>query len=247
VPTTDGSGVVSGTAATLSAVDSFSCNHPLHLAPTLVQIDRHSAGAYTGHIYIAQLTNSPFDPVTMDVSATFPASQLIIRKDVAASGSAVTPDATWGPSAGRMVLSVTNSSQICGEWNNTAKTCTVAMPTAARPSATSMGIIAGDLESFALVTTWYVPTTGCVKGKSYVTVHRVYPNETVTQIHGERLPDEPIVGSVFAGGSLVVATSSGPRKILAAGLGTVQNLPSRAASGMSVVDRYRRMGWTELP
>jgi hypothetical protein len=246
VPNADATGVLQA-GATLSTVDTLTCNHPLHLAPTLVQIDRHSAGKYTGHIYIAQLTNSPFDPVTMDVSANFPASQMIIRKDVAASGSAVTPDVNWGPSAGRMVLSVTNSSQICGEWNNVTQTCTVPMPTAARPSASSTGIIAGDLESFALVTTWYVPTSGCVKGKAYVTVHRVYPNETVSQIHGERLPDEPVVGAVFAGGSLVVATSTGPRKIVPAGLGVIEHLPSQSGTGMSVVDRYRRMGWIELP
>ena len=248
VPATDSSGFVSPTnAATLSVVDSLTCNHPIHLAPTIVQIDRHNASKYPGHIYITQLTNSPFDPVTMDVSATYPASQMIIRKDVAAAGSAVTADADWGTSGGRIVLSAANSGQICGVWNNTTRTCTTALPTGARPMASSTGIIAGDLESFALVTTWYVPTTGCVKGRSYITIHKVQPNETVSQIHGERLPDEPIVGAVFAGGALVVTTSTGPVKLAPAGLGGINALPSRAGVDMSLVDRFRRMGWIELP
>ncbi|HEY0708701.1 MAG TPA: hypothetical protein VGG33_17970, partial [Polyangia bacterium] len=248
VPPADTSGNILSGAGTISAVDSFTCSHPLHFSPTIVQLDRHDSTKHPGEIYIAQVTNSSLDSVTVDVNGSYPASQIIIRKDVATSGSTVTPDLNWGPGTGRIVLSASNPAEICAVWNTTTKTCTTPMPTRARPMGSPTGVLRDDYEGFALISSWYVPdANGCTKGDTYLVIHQVEANEQVKQIYGQNVGSEPVVGAVFAGGKLLVVLENGPREITTAGLAGIQSVPPTPATGTALVDRYRRIGWTELP
>jgi hypothetical protein len=198
-------------------------------------------------MYIAQVTNSPMDLRTDEWSTDFPASQLIIRKDLAAAGSAVNPDNTWGDALGRIVLNANNSAQICGVWNASGSTCTTPLPSNARPVGSPTGILRDDFNGFALVTLWYVPNmSGCTKGETYLTIHEVDTNESVKQIHGEKIADEPVVGAVFAAGKLMVVLASGPKAIGSTQLGDINVEHNRAGATTTLVDRYRRIGWTEL-
>jgi len=248
VPDTDAEGNVVGTTGTVSVVDTFTCSHPLHFAPTVVQLDRHDNTKNTGNMFIAQVTNSAMDLNTDGVDASWPASQLIIRKDVAASGSAVNADASWGPSGGRIVLNANVSTQICGVWNAAGNSCTTPLPAQARPVGSPTGILRSDFQGFGLVTLWYVPDpAGCTKGETYLTIHEVDVSETVKQIHGEKVGSEPVVGAVFAAGKLMVVLASGPKAINSAKLGNVKVEYNRSGTSTTMIDRYRRIGWTELP
>ena len=248
IPPTDSEGNVQVGPGTITVTDSFSCSHPLHFAPTVVQLDRHDSSKNPGQIYLAQVTNSPMDLNTDDWSTGFPASQLIIRRDLAAAGSAVNADTTWGDASGRIVLNADNPAQICGVWNAGSNTCTTPLPTNARPVSSPTGILRADFDGFALVTLWYVPDpSGCTKGRTYLTIHEVDTSEVVRQVHGEKVADEPVVGAVFAAGKLVVVLSTGPKPITPSALGQFRVESNRASSSTTMMDRYRRMGWTELP
>ncbi|HEY0714880.1 MAG TPA: hypothetical protein VGF45_19525, partial [Polyangia bacterium] len=244
----DTSGNIASGAGTVSSVDSFTCSHPLHYSPTIIQLDRHDSTKHPGEIYIAQATNSSLDAVTADVTVSYPASQIIIRKDVASGGSTITPDLNWGPSNGRIVLSASNSNEICAVWNTTTKTCTTPMPTNARPMASPTGVLRDDYEGFALISSWYVPdANGCTKGTTYLVIHEVTATEQVKQIYGQNIGSEPVVGAVFAGGKLLVVLENGPREITTAGLAGIQSVATPTPTTTGLVDRYRRIGWTELP
>jgi hypothetical protein len=52
---------------------------------------------------------------------------------------------------------------------------------------------------------------------------------------------------VFAAGKLMVVLASGPKTIAASKLGNIKVEYTRAGATTSQVDRYRRIGWTELP
>ena len=248
VPQTDSEGNIVAGSGSVSLVDGFSCNHPLHFAPTVVQLDRHDSTKNPGQIFLAQVTNSSSDINTDVWSAGFPASQLVIRKDVAAAGSAVNADPSWGDALGRIVLDSSNPSQICGVWNAAGSSCTTPLPANARPAGSPTGILRSDFDGFALVTLWYVPdASGCTKGQTYLTIHEVDASESVKQIHGEKVADEPVVGAVFAAGKLMVALSNGPKPITSNQIGPIKLQTTTTGATTTLVDRYRRIGWTELP
>ena len=241
VPGADGEGNVAGTDPTISLVESVGCNHPLHFAPTVVQLDAHEPSKHPGEIFLVQLTNSASDRATAPVSAAFPASQMIIRKEIAQAGSAVVADPDWGTGQ-RIVLSSDNPAQICGVWNATTKTCTTPLPGGARPLGTATAVLREDAEAFAIMTLWYWSDGGgCSKGKTYLTIHVVSANETVAQMHGEEVGAEPVMGAVFVGGKLVVVRQDGPKTITLKGM-----TPAGEAPGVKV-GRYRRTAWVEQP
>jgi hypothetical protein len=64
---------------------------------------------------------------------------------------------------------------------------------------------------------------------------------------GATLADEPVVGAVFAAGKLMVALSSGPKPITSNQIGPIKLETTKNGATSSLVDRYRRIGWTELP
>jgi hypothetical protein len=55
------------------------------------------------------------------------------------------------------------------------------------------------------------------------------------------------VGAVFAAGKLVVVTSQGPMEIGTNQLGGINLVHNTGANSINLVDRYRRLGWTEVP
>jgi hypothetical protein len=260
VPGTDPDGMITaGVDPTMTLVDSATCSHPLHFAPTVVQLDRHDPSKHPGEIFLVQLTNSAFDPLTSPTSAAscvpsdakcFPPSQMIIRKEIAQAGSAVSAVTTWGTGQ-RIVLKTNVPGEICAVWNATAKTCTTPMPPeGVRPLGSSTALLRADGEGFALVTLWYwIDKGGCTNGKTFLTVHQVMADQTVTQLHGEEIGAEPVVGAVFVNGKLVVVREDGPRIIALGGMGTIAKVVPGASStpGSTLVDRFRSTGWLELP
>jgi hypothetical protein len=242
VPPTASDGTLASGDPTLSLVESVGCNHPLHFAPTVVQLDLADPAKHPGAIFLVQLTNSASDRSTAPVSAGFPASQMIIRKDVAQAGSAVVADGDWGTGQ-RIVLSSDNPAQICGVWNAVAKTCTTPLPGGARPLGSSTAVLRKDGEGFVLITMWYwTDGGGCSKGKTFLTVHSVTAaSETVQQIHGEEVGSEPVIGAVFVGSKLVVARKSGPMTIMMTGA----TVAPAEVTGTS--SKYRRTTWIEAP
>jgi hypothetical protein len=246
VPATDTSGNIQVGSGTVSVVDSLTCNHPLHFSPTIVQLDRTDSSKSPGSIFIAQITNSALDLQTAPVSASYPASKIVIRKDLAQAGYNVVADSSWGTS-GKITLSATNTTQICAV--GTSSSCTTAMPSNARPIGSSTGVVRDELDGFALVTLWYSPdANGCNKGRTFITVHDVSIAGTATQIHGEQIGDEPVVGAVFVAGKLVIVRQDGPRTVIVPGMGAIKaGTPGVTSATTGLVDRYRRIGWTELP
>jgi hypothetical protein len=242
VPATDPDGMIGGDKPAVTLVDSVGCNHPLHYAPTVVQLDAVQAHKHPGGIFLVQVTNSAADSRTAAVNASFPASQMLIRKDVAQAGSAVVPDPDWG-TGGRIVLSSDNQAQICGIWNAASSSCTSGLPAGSRPMGSPTAILRQDGDGFALVTLWYWPDGGgCSKGKGFLTVHMVSASaETVTQVHGQDVGNEPVIGAVFAGGKLVVVRMLGAENVSVAGM----NLVGNGLSGGG--GRYRRTSWVETP
>jgi hypothetical protein len=240
VPTVDGSNNITAGNGTLSVVDSFTCSHPLHLPPTIVQLDRYDLTKSPGAIYIAQLTNSAHDPLTSAETAGFPATQMVIRKDLAQAGGSVIADATFA-GTGKITLSTANPAQICAVYDAGTNTCTTSMPSGARPLSSAIGVLKSDFAGFVLIALWYRPDSGgCNKGQSYLTVHEVSDAGVVKQTHGEKIGDEPVVGAVFAAGKLYITRSDGPHAVNATNLKTVV---ATSPSGQ----RFRRTGWTELP
>jgi hypothetical protein len=240
VPSVDASNNITSGAGTMSAVESFTCSQPLHLPPTIVQLDRYDATKSPGAIFIAQLTNSPHDPITAAETGSFPASKLIIRKDIANATGVVAADPTFG-GTGHIVLSTASTAQICAVYDAATTSCSQAMPAGARPLSSAMGVLKSDFTGFVLISLWYVPDSGgCNKGRTYLTVHSVDADGTVQQTHGEKIGDEPVIGAVFAAGKLYITRSDGPHAITATDLKTVV---ATVPSG----DRFRRTGWTELP
>jgi hypothetical protein len=248
VPGTDSEGLITSSPPTISLVDSAGCSQPLHFAPTLVQLERSQPTKHPGEIYLVQVTNSATDPRTAAVSSDFPASQIIIRKDVAQAGSAVVADADWGTGQ-RIVLSAADPNQICGVWNESAKTCTSPLPAGARPLGSPTAIVRDDGEAFAIVSMWYWSDSGgCTKGKTFLTVHQIATNETVIQTHGQEVGTEPVVGAVFIGSKLVVVRQDGPVNVNLTGMGTVHTVTSPPpTNSTTLVDRYRKTSWIELP
>jgi hypothetical protein len=240
VPPSDGSGDVVAGSGSMTAVESFTCSHPLHLPPTVVQLDRYDASKSPGGIFIAQLTNSALDPVTVAESAAWPASQLIIRKDIAQAGGVVA-DPSFAAGVGRIALSAATAGQICADYVASTSTCNAGLPAGSRPLSSAMGILKADFDGFVLAALWYHPDSGgCNKGQTYLTVHEVSAVGVVTQLHGEKIGDEPVNGVVFAAGKLYITRSDGPHAVNVAELKPV-------VATVSTGDRYRRTGWVELP
>src|SRR5205814_2269631 len=86
VPTV-GANSYTGTTGTVSTVDAAGCTAPIHYAPAVVQLDRDNSSNRPGEIYLVQVTNSALD----DETKNYPASKLIIRRDLANGGN-VTAD-----------------------------------------------------------------------------------------------------------------------------------------------------------
>jgi hypothetical protein len=228
---------------------NFTCNHPLHFSPTVVQLDRDTlTTSYARQIFPIQATNSNLD---LDTSA-FPPSKIIIWKEVAnmdATGNltSVTSDSSWG-AGGQITLTVGNDNEICGVTHTDEHgvvTCQTAMPLAARPTSTPLGVLLKDGLGFQFLTMWYVPAPdGCTRGKTYLTIHQIMGNGEAKQRLGIHAADEPVTSPVIVGGRVYLFGSSGALEV-------TQLIPDALVAGRAVVPtstigHFGRFSWTEV-
>jgi hypothetical protein len=223
------------TSGTIAPHSAFGCASPLHFAPAVTQLDGNGAGVQAGDVYIAQVTNSSLDPDTVDSAVP---SQIVIMKDQADAAGAMTK--------ATLDLRLTAGKDICAVMDDKGG-CSLALPKEARPAATPTALLRSDSSGFALFSLWYVPAkAGCGKGTSYLIVHEV-KNDATTQKFGLAAADEPVLGTVFAGGQIFVVTSDGLKKVG----GGVVNIPIQqsqtAGNSVTLVDRFRKTAWVEVP
>ena len=239
VPAVSGSNHYTSTTGAVSLVDGLTCNQPIHYAPAIVQLDRDNSANHTGEIYIVQVTNSALD----DETKGYPASQLIIRRDVATAPGNVTDDANFT----KIVLTAGVASQLCG-LTNAAGACLEALPATARPNATPMAVLKRDGSGFQIISTWYqAPADACSDGTTYLTIHEVTVNGAVGQRFATKLASEPVTSAVFAGAKLMFVKQGGVTDLtgmLPPGLGWTGGA---SAAPPGAAERVRRIGWMEIP
>jgi hypothetical protein len=238
---------VMGTALTVD--QSFTCGHPLHFSPTVVQLDRDSyTSAFAHDIFPVQVTNSNLD---MDTS-NLPPSKMVFWKEVVQTDSAgaltsVAKDASWG-NGGQIALTVGNDSEICGVTQTDANgrtTCVTSMPSGARPTSTPIGLLLADGSGFEVFTMWYVfSADGCTRGQTYFTIHRISGTGIISQRLGASVANEPVTSPVILGGRIYIFGSSGATEITSMVPSTIsagRATPPNAGAGL-----FRRYNWTEV-
>lgn len=226
-------------AATISKVAGFGCDHPLHFAPTVVQLDRDDPSNNEGQAYLVQVTNSALDNDTFG----FPESKLVIMKEVTDDQGQAVADSKFG-GTGAIEMKV-GSQELCAVTNKSGG-CEALMPVTARPTSTPLAILKKDGSGFQMMSMWYAPDgTGCGKGTTWLNLHEVV-GESVNQIQGLKVADEPVTSPVVAGGRILIVGSNGTVDIAAdieASLSTGTASPvSSVGSGI-----YNLLGWMELP
>lgn len=237
---------------TPSIAMDFTCNHPLHFAPTVVQLDRDSLVSGHAHeIYPVQVTNSNLD---FDTSA-FPPSKMVFWKEVASTDQngaivGVSRDLTWGNN-GEIDLTVGVDSQICGVTASDAQghvTCTTSMPSNARPTATPLGLLKSDASGFQVFTMWYVPPPdSCTKGQTYFTIHQALAGGSVTQMVGAAVAAEPVTSPVVMRGQIMLFGAGGAYNITGLDRSTISSglaIPP-SNTGDNPGD-FLRINWNEV-
>jgi hypothetical protein len=234
-------------SAPVAAMD-FGCNHPLHFSPTVVQLDRDSTATTHAHeIYPVQVTNSNLDLDTIGL----PPSKMVFWKEFAATDSSgnitsVTLDTTWGTN-GKVELTVGNNSQICAVMTTDGlghTTCTQAMPTNARPTATPIGILKKDASGFQVYTMWYAAAPdGCTKGQTYFTIHDLSAG-VISQRMGAIVAAEPVTSPVIIRGQIMIFGAGGAYNIT--GLAPDSVVAGIAAPPSTTNGSFVRFNWTEV-
>lgn len=235
-------------AGGLTAAYNFTCNHPLHFAPTVVQLDRDNTSSSHAHeIYLVQVTNSNLDLETIGL----PASQLIVAKEIATAEpegaiTEVATDADWGTN-GKIVLTV-GTNQICGRTHEEGGTvvCDEVVPANARPTSTPLGILKANGSGFQVVTMWYAPPSDvCQVGRTFLTIHQM-ANDQVTQRLGYQVTStNPATSPVIIGGRVYVfggtTTFDDVTPFLLDSI-----VPGRALEPMTTGGNFSRFNWTEV-
>ncbi|MDX2023867.1 MAG: LamG-like jellyroll fold domain-containing protein [Deltaproteobacteria bacterium] len=249
VPAQVGANNNTGTTGNLSLVQAVGCQHPLHFAPTVVQLDRDDPLNHPGEIYLVQVTNSALDPQT----DAFASSKMIIRKEVrAASSGGVTPDLTWA-SGGRLEYDV-GSSSLCGIWdpsgNSGAGACTQSLPANSRPTGTPLAILKADGTGFVIMSLWFAPPTNvCGQGRSYLLVHTMELGGVgFKQRAGLGLVNEAVTSAVIVDKKVVYTDSQGKVHDV------TDQLNQTFLAGGAISDvtrngglRFQQTGWVEVP
>jgi hypothetical protein len=227
-----------GTTGSVTLVDSFSCDHPVHYAPTVVQLDRDNGTTRPGEIYLVQVTNSALDVDTRNL----PPSKMIFRKEYGSGGGSVTPDPSFGV-GGRIELQAGVATQLCGE-TGADGSCLQGLPAGARPNSSPTAILRADGQGFVALTTWYLPASnGCSDGATYLTIHEYNLATGLRQRFAKRLVSEPVSSTVFVDGKLVFAAQGGVTDL-------TPTLPMdlRFSAGLAgSASRYLRTSWSEVP
>jgi hypothetical protein len=240
VPTVSGPNNFTDSTGNMTLVDSFTCQQPIHYAPAIVQLDRDSAANHSGEIYIVQVTNSALD----DETRSYPASKMIIRRDLAPAPGVVSDD----PNFTKITLTAGVAAELCGVMDTAGTTCLSALPATARPNATPMAVLKKDGSGFQVIGTWYQPAVdSCADGATYLTIHEFTVTGGVKQRFGMKLAGEPVTSTVFAGGKLMFVKQGGVTDLssmLPAGLTWAPGGNSGPPGGN---ERLRVLGWTEVP
>ncbi|HXI59832.1 MAG TPA: PilC/PilY family type IV pilus protein, partial [Polyangia bacterium] len=226
---------------TPSAVINLGCKHPLHFAPTVVQLDRDDVTNLPHQIYLVQSTNSPLDDVTKD----FEPSHLVITRDIFKDG-AVSADQTFGVN-GTVTLTVAISPQLCGISDLAGTLCQVQLPATARPLGTPLAILKQDGSGFLILSNWYSPDPkGCSKGTTYLQIHQVsVPSGVVTMKQALQVSDEPVSSPIVAGNKIVIITSTGPMVLSGNVTQTFVAGQSSPTLTGAAAEPFKILGWSE--
>jgi len=244
---------------------SLGCHHPLHFSPAVIQLTRINSAA-DDSVYLAQVTNSVLDPVTMPYSADkFPASKLVIAKLSSTGNNPPAPDPSFGGS-GSIQLSADAplaANRLCGITNGKtsgAADCGAGgswLPVNARPTGTPVAVIRSGADGFQILTTWYTPPaanwdncpTSSTNGNSYVTLHEFLANGAWAQLVGFEIQHQYVTGVQFVGTTLFITSGDGSTPSLpppSAGLNLGQNFQSVNQVLKSLTgDRFVRTAWSE--
>jgi hypothetical protein len=240
VPTVSGPYNYTDTAGNLSTVAALTCQHPIHYAPAVVQLDRDMNANHGGEIYLVQVTNSALD----DETRGYPPSKMIIHRDVASAPGAVATDPTFTP----VVLTAGVAAELCGVMDPTGTSCLAPLPATARPNATPMAVLKRDGSGFQVIGTWFQPATdSCADGATYLTIHEFTVTGGVKQKFGLKLASEPVTSAVFAGGKLMFVKQGGVTDLSSMLPGGISWSPGANSGPAGGNERLRVLGWSEVP
>jgi hypothetical protein len=240
VPGVSGAYNFTSTTGAVSTVEAFGCTQPVHYAPAIVQLDRDRGTNHPGEIYIVQVTNSALDEETK----AFPASKMIIRRDLATAPGAVANDSNFTP----IVLNAGVATQLCGLTNAAGTVCLEALPATARPNATPMAILKQDGSGFQIISTWYQPATdACADGITYLAIHEVTVAGGIAQKFATKLASEPVTSAVFVGNRLMFVKQSGVTDLTSVIPPGITWTGAATLAPPGSLERVRRIGWVEIP
>jgi hypothetical protein len=235
-------------AGGVTAAYNFTCNHPLHFAPTVVQLDRDSIYSSHAHeIYLVQVTNSNLDLDTVGL----PASRLIVAKEIATADAQggivdVATDTTWG-SNGQIVLTA-GTNQICGKTHVAGGTvvCDEVLPANARPTSTPLGILKADGNGFQVVSMWYAPPSNvCDVGRTFLTIHQMANNQFSQRLGYQVLSTNPATSPVIINGRVYVfGGTTSFDDVTPFLLDSIT--PGRALQPSPYQGQFSRLNWSEL-
>ena len=224
-----------------STVLQLGCQHPLHFAPTVVQLDRDDVTNLPHQIYLVQSTNSPLD----DVTKNFEPSHVVITRDIFKDGT-VSADQTFGVN-GTVTLTVAVSPQLCGISDLAGTVCQTQLPSNARPLGTPLAILKQDGTGFLILSNWYSPDPGgCTKGTTYLQIHQVgVPSGLVTMKQALFVSDEPVSSPIVAGNKIVIITAKGP--VVLSGNVTQTFVAGQSSPTLngSAAEPFKILGWSE--
>jgi hypothetical protein len=239
LPGVSGANNYTANTGAVGVVEAYTCQQPIHYAPAIVQLDRDNTGQRPGEIYIVQVTNSALD----DETKSFPASKMIIRRDLATAPGVVAADATFT----KIELNAGVASQLCG-LTNVAGACLEALPATARPNATPIAVLKRDGSGFQIVGTWYQPATdACSDGITYLTIHEVSVTGSIVQKYAGKLASEPVTGAVFVGNKLMFVRQTGVSDLTSMLPPSLSWTANGGTGPAGSAERMRRLLWTETP
>jgi len=228
-------------SSTPAVVSSLGCQHPLHFAPTVVQLDRDDPTNHPREIYLVQVTNSTLD----DATQAFEPSNMVFMRETADSDGNVTTDTSFGTN-GKITLRVGEAPRMCAITDAAGTDCLLDMPLTARPMSTPLAVLKQDGSGFLALSTWYVPAaSGCGKGTTYMQIHQYTAGQTILK-QALKVGDEPVSAPIVVGGKIMVMSSGGPVVINGSVLQNfVVGTSTPANNGVSA-EPFKILGWTEL-
>ena len=222
-------------------VASLGCEHPLHFAPTVVQLDRDDPTNRPREIYLVQVTNSTMD----DATHAFEPSNMVFMREIGDAEGNVTTDTSFGTS-GKITLRVGEAPRMCAITDSAGTDCLLDMPLTARPMSTPLAVLKQDGSGFLALSTWYVPAeSGCGKGTTYMQIHQYTAGQTILK-QALKVGDEPVSAPIVVGGKIMVMGASGPVVINGSVLQNfVVGTSTPANNGVSS-EPFKILGWTEF-